>query len=77
MSFKPNKSRSMVLKREKVVDKFHFQVYGIVIPSMTEKPVRSLGKVFDCSLKDGTATQTTIGELESWLTTVNKSGLPG
>lgn len=43
MSFKPNKSRSMLLKRGKVVDKFYFQVDGIVIPSITEKSVWSLG----------------------------------
>lgn len=64
MSFKPNKSRSIVLKRGKVVDKFYFQVDGIVIPSITEKPVRSLGKVFDCSLMDVTASQAIIKELE-------------
>lgn len=31
LGFKPNKFRSMVLKRGKVVDKFRFQVDGIVI----------------------------------------------
>lgn len=50
---------------------------GIVIPSITEKPGRSLGRVFDCSLRDATAIQATIREFESWLTTVKKSGLPG
>lgn len=48
MSFKPNKSRSMVLKRGKVVDKFYFQVDGIVIPSITEKSVWSLGNPQGC-----------------------------
>lgn len=70
-------ARSMVLKRGKAVDKFLFQVDGILIPSNTEKPVRFLGKVFDCCLRDVTAIQATIRELESWLTTVDKSGLPG
>lgn len=50
---------------------------GIVIPSITEKPGRSLGNIFDCSLRDATAIQATIRELESWLITVKKSGLPG
>lgn len=39
--------------------------------------VKSLGKVFDCSLRDAASTQATNQELEIWLTTVDKSGLPG
>lgn len=60
MSFKPTKSSSMVLKRGKVVDKFHFFVDGVVRPSITEKPVTSLGKVFNCSLRDTASFQNTI-----------------
>ncbi|XP_061571176.1 uncharacterized protein LOC133424524 [Cololabis saira] len=77
MSFKPTKSRAMVLKKGKVVDKFRFFVDGTAIPSISEKPVKSLGKVFDCSLRDTAAVRTTIKELETWLTAVDKSGLPG
>ncbi|XP_049324773.1 uncharacterized protein LOC125789951 [Astyanax mexicanus] len=77
MSFKPSKSRSMVLKRGKVLDKFRFSVNGVVIPSITEKPVTSLGKVFNCSLRDTASVQSTIKKLEAWLSTVDKSGLPG
>lgn len=43
MSFKPAKSRSLVLK-------------GKVV---SEKPVKSLGKLFDCSFKD-TATEPVV-----------------
>lgn len=46
-------------------------------PSIPEKADKSLGKVFDCSLRDAAAIQATIKELEAWLTTVDKSGLPG
>ncbi|XP_048863711.1 uncharacterized protein LOC125738598 [Brienomyrus brachyistius] len=77
MSFKPIKSRSMVLKRGKVVDKFRFCVDGVTIPTITEKPVVSLGKVFDCSLRDTASVRITIKKLEAWLSTVDKSGLPG
>ena len=45
--------------------------------SITEEPVRSLGKVFNCRLRDASAIQDTFKELETWLYTVNKSGLPG
>lgn len=46
-------------------------------PSISKKADTSLGKVFDCSLGDAAAIQATIEELETWLTTVDKSGLPG
>ncbi|XP_061920230.1 uncharacterized protein LOC133660667 [Entelurus aequoreus] len=77
MSFKPAKSRSMVLKKGKVVNKFQFTISGTVIPSITEQPVRNLGKLFDSSLKDSAAIQKSTEELGGWLTKVDKSGLPG
>ncbi|XP_023810165.1 uncharacterized protein LOC105353972 [Oryzias latipes] len=77
MSFKPSKSRSMVLKRGKVVDKFRFSISVTAIPTITEQPVKSLGKFFDSSLKDAAAIQKSNKELGVWLTKVDKSGLPG
>lgn len=77
MRFKPEKSRSLVLKRGKVSDQFRFSLASILIPTVTDKPVKSLGKTFDCSLKDAASTKATNDQLESWLTTVDKSGLPG
>ncbi|TWW59866.1 hypothetical protein D4764_06G0013960 [Takifugu flavidus] len=75
MSFKPTKSRSMVLKKGKVVDKFRFSISGTAIPSITEQPVKSLEKLFDSSLKDTAAIQKSTEELGGWLTKVDKSGL--
>ncbi|KAJ3607591.1 hypothetical protein NHX12_024642 [Muraenolepis orangiensis] len=77
MCFKPAKSRSMVLRKGKVVDKFRFYIADTAIPSISEKPVKSLGKVFDCSLRDTTSIQSTCTELDGWLKSVDKSGLPG
>ncbi|KAJ8014697.1 hypothetical protein DPEC_G00018340 [Dallia pectoralis] len=77
MSFKPTKSRSLVLKKGKVTNKFCFTLAMTQIPSFTEKPVKSLGKVFNCSLKDTAAVRATNLELEGWLAVVDKSGLPG
>ncbi len=77
MSFKPAKSRSLVLKKGKVVDRFHFTLEGSQIPSVTERPVKSLGKIFDSSLKDTAALQQTSSDVTNWLTAVDKSGLPG
>ncbi|KAJ3589962.1 hypothetical protein NHX12_007919 [Muraenolepis orangiensis] len=77
MRFKPAKSRSMVLRKGKVVDKFRFNIADTAIQSISEKPVKSLGKVFDCSLRDTTSIQSTCTELDGWLKSVDKSGLPG
>lgn len=55
MSFKPAKSRSLVLKKGKVTDKFSFTLGNTQIPSIKEKPLRSLGKMFDYSLRDTAA----------------------
>ncbi|KAJ3582934.1 hypothetical protein NHX12_000088, partial [Muraenolepis orangiensis] len=77
MRFKPAKSRSMVLRKGKVVDKFRFNIADTAIPSISEKLVKSLGKVFDCSLRDTASIQSTCTELDGWLKSVDKSGLPG
>lgn len=67
MSFKPAKSRSLVLRRGKVAYKFRFTMGGTMIPTVTERPVKSLGKIFDNSLKDAAALQQTKSHLSSWL----------
>lgn len=58
------KSRSLVLKRGKVVDKFQFCISETPIPTLSEKPVKSLGKIFDSSLRDTASIKSTYEELE-------------
>ena len=77
MYFKPAKSRSLVLKKGKVMERVRFSVTGETIPTLSEKPIKSLGKTFNSSLKDTAAKQKTIKDLEEWLTKIDKSGLPG
>ncbi|KAK7915664.1 hypothetical protein WMY93_011425 [Mugilogobius chulae] len=77
MSFKPAKSRSMVLRKGSVDSKFQFSIAGTAIPTISEKPVKSLGKVFDSSLKDTESIKVTIASLDTWLKAVDRSGLPG
>ncbi|XP_061772124.1 uncharacterized protein LOC133562186 [Nerophis ophidion] len=77
MNFKPAKSRVLVLKKGKVTGEFCFSLGTTKIPSLTEEPVKSLGKVFNCSLRDAASTRSTNQDLETWLTVVDKSGLPG
>ena len=77
MYFKPAKSRSLVLKKGKIMEKVRLTVAGETIPTLSEKPIKSLGKTFNSSLKDTAAKQKTIKDLEEWLTKIDKSGLPG
>lgn len=77
MSFKPTKSRSLVLKKGRVADKFRFSIAGTSIPTISEKPIKSLGKFFDCSLRDTASIKNTREELEGWLNDVDKYDLPG
>lgn len=46
MSFKPAKSRSLVLRKGKVTDQFCFSLEDTMIPSLSEKPVKSFLKLF-------------------------------
>lgn len=75
--FKPSKSRSLVLKKGKVIDQLHFKLGAQLIRSVTEQPVKHLGKVFGCSLKDTNSITVTSAELEGWMKAVDRSSLPG
>ena len=77
MKFKPAKSRSVVLLKGKVVDKHRFSISGQTIPTLSEKPVKSLGKIFNDTLRDTASIRTASSDLVVWLTKVDKSGLPG
>lgn len=67
MMFKPAKSRSLVLRKGRVENKHRFSLDGVPIPSVSEKPVKSLGKIFDSTLKDKAAVQSAHMELKTWL----------
>lgn len=63
MSFKPAMSRSLVLKRGKVNDTLRLSIGGITIHTITETLVKSLGKVFDSTLRDVSSIPSTLIEL--------------
>ena len=73
MYFKPAKSRSLVLKKAMSWRKSDLQSQE----KQSEKPIKSLCKTFNSSLKDTAAKQRAIKYLEEWLTKIDKSGLPG
>ena len=60
MSFKP--SKSLEWKKRKVV-KFHLTISKTNIPTLKEKPLKKLGKLFDRSLK---ITATTYQQNHQW-----------
>ena len=77
MQFKPAKSRSFVIKRGVVVDRFRFAIACSIIPTLWEKTEKSLRRLYSCCMKDTIAILNTPSDLCSWLTMVDKSGLPG
>ena len=77
MRFKPGKSRSLVLQKGKIKSTARFTIADEFIPTVTEKPVKSLGKWFDSSTKDQAAIKGIWGDLDDWLRKIDKSGLPG
>ncbi len=64
------------MRKGKVTDLFRFTLGDIRIPSVSEKPVKSLGKLFTSNVKDTAARQATSDDLDTWLSAVDKSGLP-
>ena len=77
MSFKASKSRSMIIKKGKVTNKFCLKIQEEIIPSIEEKPVKCLGKWFDASLKDGNNINDAVQQAEDWLKKIEKSDLSG
>ena len=77
MRFKPAKSRSLVLKKGKVMERVRFTITGGKIPTLNEKPVKSLDKIFNGSLRDTAAIQKSIQDLKEWLNKIDKTGLSG
>jgi hypothetical protein len=76
MLFMPAKSRSLVLQKRKVKE-VRFSMCQGQIPTISEKPVKSLGKWFNDSLKDKDSVTEMTANLLGWMEAVEKSGLPG
>ncbi|XP_076113544.1 uncharacterized protein LOC143081178 [Mytilus galloprovincialis] len=76
MKFKPSKSRSLIVRKGKVQDET-FELAGEKIPTVGEKPVKCLGKMFDATLADMVNMGEVQVQLVEWLTKIDKSGFPG
>ena len=71
------KSRSLVIKRGKIDNGNRFRISGEVIPSISESPIKYLGKVYDDTLKDIANTRNTKAQLDQWVAKIETSNLPG
>ena len=54
-----------------------FKISDETIPMVSEAPVKSLGKMFDDTLKDGNNKLSVIAQIEKWQLSFDKSKLPG
>ena len=77
MSFKPGKSRSLVLLKGVLQQKQSLTIENFRIPTISEKPVKCLGKIYDNSLKDVAQIKEASKQLQLWLEQINKCLLPG
>ena len=77
MKFNAAKSRSLVIKNGKVFNRLRFRVDKELIPTLSEKPIKCLGKTFDDTLKDGNNVKCMGEQLDKWLEVIDKSELPG
>ena len=76
MTYKPKKSRGVVIRKVKVTDKFKLCIQGEVIPSLMNSPIKCLGKWFDSTLKSKPVKTGYNSKSKKALNRISKSGLP-
>ena len=76
LSVKPEKCRSLVIIKG-VVSQRTPQIQGNPITSITEKPVKYLGKVYNKSLNDQEQAGEVLKELKQGLKKIGKTMIPG
>ena len=77
MKFKPAKSRSLVLKSGKLTNRYKFKIQGDTIPTLSDNPVKALGKWYRTELNDQASMKETQDQLRTWMNLIGKSGLTG
>ena len=76
LSAKPEKCRSLVIIKGKVSNKTPY-IEGTPITSITEKPVKYLGKVYNKTLNDREQAEEVLNELKQGLRRIQKTKIPG
>lgn len=75
MSVKPSKSRSISVVKGKLTE-YRFFIGGEPIPTVAEKPIKSLGRWYDASLRDTAQVEQIREDTIRNLMTINHSLLP-
>ncbi|RXN21510.1 hypothetical protein ROHU_024089 [Labeo rohita] len=60
-----------------IQDQFRFRIKDNIIPKIQERPVKSLGKWYRADLNDKQSVREMIIQADTWMTSLEKSGLPG
>ncbi|KAM4567620.1 uncharacterized protein V3H82_011871 [Fundulus diaphanus] len=76
MKIKPSKSRSISIVKGRLSDHC-FHIGDEPIPTVTEKPVKSLGRWYDASLKDKEQVEQLRRDIASALENIDRTLLPG
>ena len=76
MIFKASKSRSLTLKNGKQIS-FKYKISNEVMPAIHQKPVKSLGRMYEGNLSDRSKGVQIHREVEEGLLKINKTNLPG
>ena len=76
MKFKPSKSRSLSVVKGKLSDQ-RFYIGEEPIPMVAEKPIKSLGRWYDATLKDTVQVEQLRQDTISGLQCIEKTMLPG
>lgn len=77
MKFKPAKSRSLSLKKGKLDEQVQFHIEGQPIPTISEVPVKSLGRWYDHTLRDTRQGKNVVEIAQEGLRAINQTKLQG
>ncbi|CAJ1071391.1 PREDICTED: uncharacterized protein LOC107738138 [Xyrichtys novacula] len=77
MKFKPQKSRSLSLRKGERNDRVTFTIGGEVIPLIADQPIRSLGRLYTSGLSDKDMGKTILQQLSEGLSKIDSSQLLG
>ncbi|GFS10765.1 reverse transcriptase [Elysia marginata] len=77
IKFKPKKSRSLSIRKVKIEEAVTFTVAEQQTPTVSQEPVKSLGRWYDSSLKDTRRGVETVQFASEGLLAINKCGIQG
>ncbi len=77
IKFKPQKSRSLSLRKGERNDRVTFTISGEDIPCIVDQPIRSLGRLYTSGLSDKDVGKIILRQLSEGLSKINASQLPG